>query len=403
MVLTSLAGLVVLLGLCQSARAKKPVPPPPPEARYHLVLGVGAGQVTNSGIVLSGRLLIEPARDAQGDPVWDADDDGVADGYTTTSLTLGGYSAASAISVNEESGLAVGWASAGGGYCQPVLWTDIWNGDGTVGTLVDLGRSHGAQEGIACDITSGGLVVVREGGRDHPWSPWGMGLALVNPKDTDADGVPDLWFEDADEDGNNDLMIDLEGTSAGGSTDDPLRINELGQIAGVSNFGYNAFVILPEGDVWFKDADGDGRNDLQIGLGSGSMAEDISDGGRIVGRLNEGRKKYLAQWQIDQQSQVNLIVKESARQGGSFDAINENGQVVGTLYDERTVYKEGILWENGEVLSLSELLDNPGDADILRPLSINDSATITGTNCWYDKSVKTIRCYEGFIAVPLAQ
>jgi hypothetical protein len=349
-------------------------------------------------------LLIEPARDAQGEPVWDSDGDGVADGHTTTLLTLGGYSAASAISVNEELGAAVGYASVSG-YAQPVLWTNIWNanGDGTVGSLVDLGGSHGAQEGIAWDVTSGGLVVVREGGREHPWSPFGMGLALVNPKDTDGDGAPDTWFEDADGDGNNDLMIDLEGTSPGGGIWDALKINELAQIAGVSNFGYNGFVILPEDGVWFKDDDGDGRNDLQIGLGSGSWAEDISDGGRIVGRLNEGRKKYLAQWQIDQQGQVNLVVKESVGQGGGFDALNESGQVVGTLYDERTIYKEGILWENGEVLSLAELLDNPGNADILHPLSINDSGTITGTNCWYDKSVKTIRCYEGFIAVPLAQ
>ena len=401
-VLISLAG-IALLAICPLAGAKKPTPPPPPEARYHLALiPEGADQVMNSGLVLSGNLLIEPARDPQGELVWDSDNDGMADGYTTTSLTLGGYSEAGAISVNEQLGAAAGYAKVNG-YNQPVIWTNIWNsnGDGTVGTLVDLGGSHGAQEGIARDITSAGQVVVREGGREHPWSTWGMGLALVNPKDTDGDGLPDVWFEDLDADGSNDLMIDLEGTSPGGSIYGSLTINELGQVAGVSNFG-NGFVILPEDNVWFKDDNGDGRNDLQIGLGSGSMANDISDGGRVVGRLDEGRKKYLAQWQIDQQAQVNLVVKELAKEGGTFDAANENAQVVGILYDERTIFKEGILWENAEILSLIEMLDNPENADILRPMSINDSAAIAGTNYWYDKSVKTIRPKEGFIAVPLA-
>jgi hypothetical protein len=373
------------------------------EVSYHLVLMPdGAGQVTNTGLVLSGMKLLEPASDAAGNPVWDSDGDGIADGYVTTSLTLGGYSEASATSVNEQLGVAAGYALVSG-YNQPVLWTNIWsvNGDGTVGTMVDLGGSHGAQEGIAYDLNSSGQVVIREGGREHSWSPWGMGLALVNPQDTDGDGVPDVWFEDADGDGNNDLMIDLEGTSAGGSIYESLRINELGQIVGVSNFG-GGFVILPEGNMWFKDNNGDGRNDLQISLGSDSMAKDISNGGRIVGRLGGS---HLVQWQIDLQGQVNLIVDESPREGGSFVAVNESSQVVGILYDARKTYDQGILWENGQMIKLLELLDNPGIADILVPGCINDSGTITGTNCWYDKSVKITRCYDddAFIAVPIVQ
>jgi hypothetical protein len=399
MVLTSLIVLVVLLGLYPLASAKKPAPPPPPEARYHLVLiSEVVNQITNSGVLLTDDSLIEPARDGQGNPVWDSDSDGMADGYTVFELTLGSYLEVKAYSVNEELGTVVGSAKGSDGYEQPVLWTDIWNtkGDGTVGTMIDLGGSHGAQEGIATDVTSGGLVVVREGGREHEWSTWGMGLAIVIPEDTDGDGVPELWFEDADADGNNDLMIDLEGTSTGGSISAPLRINELGQIIGKSNF-INGFVIIPEDGVWFRDDNDDGYNDLQIGLGSRGTANDISDGGRIVGGLDEGRKKYLAQWQIDQQGQVNLVVKESAgREGGSFDAINGNSQVVGNT-------NEAILWENGEVFNLIELLDNPENADIIVPNSVNDSAEIAGSSCWYDKRVKTVRCYEGFIAVPLAQ
>jgi len=121
-VLTSLAGLVVLLGFCRLARAKRPPQPPAPEARYHLILiPEVAGQITNSGVVLSESSLIEPARDEHGNPVWDSDGDGMADSYTTTYLTLGGYLMAHAYSVNDESGLAVGEAWDGVDW-KPVLW-----------------------------------------------------------------------------------------------------------------------------------------------------------------------------------------------------------------------------------------------------------------------------------------
>jgi hypothetical protein len=397
----------VVVGLTMTAWAKKPPPPPEPEARYHLILiEVPVEQITNSGVILTEEgLLIEPERDDDGNPVWDSDGDGMADSYTTTSLTPGAYSNAKAYSVNEESGLAVGEAFDGVDW-HPVLWKNIWNvnGDGTAGTLVYLGRTQGATDGIAMDLNSGGQVVVREILR----TPLGNGLALVNPKDTDGDGTPDTWLEDIDADGNNDLMIDLEGTcGSGGPIYGYLRINELGQIAGVSNFGVEGFVIVPEDtdsdgepDMWFKDDDGDGSNDLQIYLGSNSQAHDISDGGLIVGHLKEGRKYHLGQWQIDQQGQVNPIVTKSVGNWPSSLNINENSQVVGVV-NSRTGY--GILWENAEVLKVIELLDNPGDADILRPSSINDSGTIAGASCWYDRSEKTTRCYEGFIAVPLEQ
>jgi hypothetical protein len=372
-----------------------PAHPAAAEARYHLVLlPDGARQVTNTGIILSDGALLEPARDAQGDPVWDSDGDGVADGYISGSLTTGSYGEARATRVHEELELAVGWA---GTYpAQPVLWTNIWtaNGDGSVGTLVDLGRSHGAQGGVAMDINSRGQVVVREEGRDDPWDIWALGLVLVNPKDTDADGTPDLWFEDLDGDGNNDLMIDLEGTIRGGCGNCPLKVNELGQIAGKSNF-MGGFVILPEdtdgdgdADMWFRDADGDGVNDLQISLGDD--VNDISDGGRIVGRTGNGltNKDYLMQWQIVPPDRVDTVVQEWAKKGGAFHAVNENLQAVGTL---STFASAGFLWENGQILELVELLDNPEGAEILLPLGINDSGTIVG------------RCDEaGFVAVPIA-
>jgi hypothetical protein len=393
----------VLLGLTQLALA---------QPSYHLVLLPDeALQVTNAGtVLLQGRTLLEPARDLWGDPIWDADGDGVAEGYTAASLTMGPYAGAHVNRVSQELGIAVGYAWTDAAM-QPVLWMDITtvNGDGTLGTIVDLGHSHTARRGEAMDVNARGQVVVRQSDRDHPVLPVALGLVLVNPIDTDADDVPDLWFADDNDDGSNDLMIDLEGTIMGGCIGCPLRINDAGLIAGESNF-LDGFVLLPEDsngdgepDVWFRDHDGDGVNDLQIGLAGEGHANDISDSGRIVGRAGDGLtdKKYLTQWQVQPSDQVEVVVQDLARKGGAFRATNENLQAVGSLADNRTNYAKGFLWENGQLLELVELLDNPEHADILVPLDIDDTGTIVGSHCWYDRSAGALRCGEGFVAVPI--
>jgi hypothetical protein len=233
---------------------------------------------------------------------------------------------------------------------------------------------------------------------------------MVNPIDTDADGLPDLWFADDNDDGGNDLMIDLEGTIMGGCIGCSLRINDLGEIVGESNF-LDGFVLLPEDtdgdgepDLWFRDDDGDGVNDLQIGLAGEGHASAISNSGRVVGRAGDGLtdKKYLTQWQVQPPDQVDLVVQELARKGGAFRAINESLQAVGSLADNKTAYATGFLWENGQLLELAELLDNPNQADILVPLDIDDTGTIVGSHCWYDRSAGALRCEEGFVAVPIA-
>ncbi len=410
--LWSLTVLLALLTFLSTGLAKKggggkpkPDPEPTPGARYHVILlSEPVDQVTNSGAVRSGRLLIEPARDDfDGKPIWDSDSDGVADGYTEFTLTLGGNVNARVNSYNEDVGAAVGEAWDGD-YWRAVIWTNIWdvNADGTFGTLVDLGSYNGAQSVIPGDVNSKGQIVAREYSRPVPSAPWSMGLVLVNPKDVDGDGEPDTWFEDGDGDGFNDLMIDLEGTSMSGTSSDHLSINNVGQIVGISNVMLGeGFVILPEDGMWFKDDNSDGLNDLQVFLGSGSRAKGISDGGSIVGYLTEGRKNYyLMQWEIGQ-GQVGLVAKKSVRNWPQLIRTNNNAQVV-ALIDNNNGISDAILWENGEVLSLIELVDNPGDAGIIYPRSINDSGTIAGASCYYDSSEKTTRCYEGFIAIPLA-
>jgi hypothetical protein len=165
----------------------------------------------------------------------------------------------------------------------------------------------------------------------------------IVPKDTNGDGIGDTWFEDTDPaDGVNDL-IELLGAS--GSL--AIAVDDAGRVY-VSNQDGSGFVVFPDGyesktkssldqmwiaagnsgglavgsyrtgrtfrggsytfpvqapcliqgldtggvigpDLWFRDANNDGKNDLMVKLGtlSGytdeSKAVAVNDGGEIVG------------------------------------------------------------------------------------------------------------------------
>src|SRR5207249_1046409 len=64
---------------------------------------------------------------------------------------------------------------------------------------------------------------------------------LLNPKDTDGNGRPDLWYQDANNDGANDLMVWVGawGPPYGGAA----AINAGGQVVGLD--GYFSFLWTP--------------------------------------------------------------------------------------------------------------------------------------------------------------
>jgi probable HAF family extracellular repeat protein len=75
---------------------------------------------------------------------------------------------------------------------------------------------------------------------------------------------------------DNGTMIDL-GT-LGGTNSGAYGINDLGQVVGAATLpaeaSLHAFLVTPQGGVWFQDSDLDGRNDFMIDLGTLNSSTD---------------------------------------------------------------------------------------------------------------------------------
>jgi probable HAF family extracellular repeat protein len=121
---------------------------------------------------------------------------------------------------------------------------------------------------------------------------------LVNPRDTDGDGKPDLWFEDANGDGLNDLMINLTSLESDAYEWRALKINEAGQalierLERIAGLPCAYFVITPEDangdgipDSWYRDNGHDGNalsRPIEPLAGSYATAVVMNNLGQVVG------------------------------------------------------------------------------------------------------------------------
>ncbi|UCG58877.1 MAG: hypothetical protein JSU70_05055 [Phycisphaerales bacterium] len=392
------------------------------EVSYHLVRfpeidSRGYIAITDSGVIVAGNsamvMLLEPARDVAGNPVWDSDSDGIADGYAVTTLNPGAYQDTFAWSVNESLDV-VGFGSNPYEGRVALLWVNAPAGN----PPVELGRTLEADIEFpkkminvdAISINELGQVLVREWVEDWsgdvPWFLWA--ISLVNPKDTDSDGVPDVWFEG--EDGFNDLMVNLaiRGPDLGGCINCSVgSINNCGEVAGMlSDPSASGFVIVPEDtngdgepDLWFKDLNGDGWNDLAKDLGPNIDTVTLSDSGVVVATEIVGTAGNFLRWQIGESGNVDLVAVE---EGACYmQGVNNMGQAVG--YTDRSWGNHRLwttyLWEPDlTTINLYDLLDNPSrTAESLQCSDISNTGCIVGTimdDAWEDT--------DAFVAVPIA-
>ena len=388
------------------------------EPAYHFVRfpefrRVAAVTDTGSLLVeyhLGASMVVEPARDAIGNPVWDADLDGIADGYTMFPLNHPGeYTVVVGYDLNVSLD-AVGYGQRADGTQVALLWRDVSSDNPPVELGHLLGFPYSDHPVEAQCINDLGQVVIGEYGFGERYD---FALSLVNPEDTDGDEIPDLWNQDINGDGCNDLLVPLQTSLHEGGFSGCLNciwanINNSGEVVGrliESSFEPDpGFVVLPEDtdddgkpDLWFKDLDGDGWNDCSVDLVVSTLLG-LSESGLIVG--SAGGNRY--RWQIVYDPNP-TVVQEAVEAGDAiFREVNNLGQSVGyTRYYQGRLDKQykmkytTYLWQPDlTVLNLYDLLDNPSKKEMnLAGVWINNAGAIAGEFKDFGD--------EAFIAVPI--
>jgi probable HAF family extracellular repeat protein len=188
---------------------------------------------------------------------------------------------------------------------------------------------------------------------------------------------------------DNGTMIDL-GT-LGGTNSAANAINDLGQVVGVAttpgDAGMDAFLITPQGGVWFQDSDLDGRNDLMIDLGtlstdSISSATHINNAGQVVGWGQDALGVSHAFLWDAVNGMTDLGVSAGVTSSYAY-GINEAGQVTGTAYYEPLSgggLSSAFLWDAANGMTV--LGAGPTYADS-EAGAINDAGQVVGYR-WND-------------------
>lgn len=200
--------------------------------------------------------------------------------------------------------------------------------------IIDLG-TLGGTDSFAYDINDKGQVV---------------GTA----KDSNGVNRGFMWTK-------QDGMVDLGTFDGVGCT--LYGINNHGQIVGQSRLaglGTVVFVREPDGSV------------IDVGLPSkkGCFPRDINDKGQVVGKYSLNGKGHAFYW--DSKEGTIYIAEEN---GPSSDAlgINNDGQVVGNVFEPKINNYVGFTWSKDEGLKKLTLSDVESSAN-----TINDAGEITG-------------------------
>lgn len=164
----------------------------------------------------------------------------------------------------------------------------------------------------------------------------------------------------------NQLMIDLGTLDQGSTVSAAHGVNDDGWVVGYSyvsdtntsngEAAYHAFLVVPQGNLWFVDADMDLVNDLMIDLGTlggnNSWARDVNNRGQIVGESSTTDRNTRAfLWEAGQMVDLGTLGGANS----SAAAVNENGVVAGWAEDAEGK-RQGVLWINRQIVNLNNAL-----------------------------------------------
>jgi len=251
--------------------------------------------------------------------------------------SLGGsYSEGTAINNN---GSVVGWSGSVGNAQEHAFVWDGNNGITDIGTLGDVSSQ-------AIDINDSGVVV----GYTRWWS--GTPTAFIYDEVSGMRRLSEIVPEDS------------EWTHFGRVYD----IDNSGRIVGEGEIGEERYSFLLDADS--------GLINLTELLGSERTVTGLNDSGQFIGSLavqfTDGRAFF---WD-GTNDPVDLGVLEGRESSHAYD-MNESGQIVGDShsYNIRT---HPVLWEDGELFDLNDLILPDSGWELSRAFGINNSGEIVG-------------------------
>jgi len=112
-------------------------------------------------------------------------------------------------------------------------------------------------------------------------------------------------------------------------------------------------------------------------LGTGAIAEGISNQGKIVGIVGsaDGTTQYGALWQNGVLTNLGLLPGDF---GGIASGINNKGQVVGSNYDSNFNWSHGFIWQNDVMTDLNTLFPANSNLFAVMANKINERGQISG-------------------------
>jgi probable HAF family extracellular repeat protein len=160
-------------------------------------------------------------------------------------------------------------------------------------------------------------------------------------------------------------MIDIG--SLGGTCSLPNRLNNRGQVVGISYLADNRTV---HAFFWDRGV----LTDIGTLGGPTSQALDLSDSGLVVGTANLADGTHHAfVWKDGVLTDVGVVPGDLCSNGL---AVNSRGQVIGTSTDCMGTTKHMFLWENGSMHDLTAMILPGSDIDVIEAWDMNDRGEI---------------------------
>jgi len=240
-------------------------------------------------------------------------------------------------------------------------------GPGTYDGVISIGQPAGTQALAIEDLSNGYMAVGTADKQAFAWQGGQFqmlaGLNGVNSQSA-AHAVNEQGVVVGESGGRAVVWRSGQAEALGGANSSATGINEGGVIVG--NYGLSAGIW--DGVGQFRQLDG--------GDGGAAKAVDINDTAAVAGSVLKNNTYWAARW--DSAGNLTVLNTLAGTKASTAYAINNNGSIVGEVRYGALFNPVATLWEDGQALSLKDLLVNGSNWTLQYAYDINNAGQIVG-------------------------